>query len=118
MSFGNSDEDTDIESKGTHSDYDTPLGANGCSTASPCVPPTLPRLPPANHITRNDETKRTDYFSSGFAFVIDEFLLAFESPAVTAQTLIFTHDAMARNHERDWISRASTTHSTYRARFA
>src|SRR6185503_5498230 len=25
-------------------------------------PPTLPRLPPANHITRNDRTKRTAYF--------------------------------------------------------
>ena len=53
---------------------------------------------PANHITRNDETKRTDIFSSGFAFVVDEFLLAFKSPAVTAESLIFTHDAMTRNH--------------------
>lgn len=82
------------------------------------MPPTLPRLPPANHITRNDETKRVALFSSGFAFAIDEFLLTIQSPTVTAKTLIFTHYAMTRNHERDWISRTRAPYGTHRARFA
>ena len=98
--------------------FEWPLGANGCSTASPCVLPTLPRLPPANHITSNDETKRAALFSSGFAFAIDEFLFTLKSPPVTAKALIFAHNTMTRNHEGDRISSTSSPDSTNRARFA
>ena len=32
-----------------------------------------------------------------------KFFLSFQSPAITTQTLVFTHHAMTRNHERHWI---------------
>jgi len=36
-----------------------PSGQTGAALLPHARPPTLPRLPPANHITRNGETKRT-----------------------------------------------------------
>src|SRR5436305_7997535 len=62
-------------------------------------------------LTRNRSAKRV-------AFTFQQLFLAFESPTITAEALVFAYNAMTRNHERDRIRRTCASDCTDRARFA
>ena len=56
-----------------------------------------------------------DKWKQLFTFAIQQLLLTFQSPTITAETLIFTNDTVARNDECDRVSRTRTPDSTHRS---
>src|SRR5215204_3281885 len=52
------------------------------------------------------------------AFPFQQLLLSFQSPAIAAKALVFTHNAMTRDHERNGIRCTRAPDRANRARFA
>src|SRR5215213_9176093 len=89
-----------------------------CLATAPFCPP-----PP---LTRSPEVKRAGRFSFaifhlsffGEAFPFQQLLLSFQSPAIAAKALVFTYNAMTRDHERNGIRCTCTPDRANRARLA